>query len=160
MGTTVPPSSRRSALLALMGLASLMPALVARAAESVVAPVRRGAALRLNEEGYQHAVQLIAQGHIALDGRGDWGAHRPSAEAAGAFIGAHGYAAYGTWFLALNDAFAEDVRRRYAYPFGDFDAVRRSALLAARSRAREWGHAEVEAAAERLLALIEPNTTS
>ena len=78
----------------------------------------------------------------------------------GAFIDAHGYGAYGTWFLALNDAFAEDVRRRYAYPFGDFDAVRRSALLAARSRAREWGHAQVEAAAERLLALIETKAAS
>ena len=117
-------------------------------------PASSGAALKLNDAGYEHAVQLIAQGHVVLDKRDEWGVHRPTGAAQGAFIDQHGYGEYGGWFLGVNDAFDVDTRRRYEFPYGDFEVVRRSALLAARYRARQWGHAEVEAAAERLLSLM------
>jgi hypothetical protein len=141
-----------------MGLASALPALTAAAQPSDAAPTQHAAALKMKDAGYQHAVQLIAQGKIALDQRGDWRLHRPTAAREGAFIDQHGAAEFGTWFLAVNEAFGPQTLRRWAYPFGDFEVIRRSALIAAQSRAREWGHAEVQAAAERLLAMIAAKT--
>ena len=139
-----------------LGLLSLVvPALTAAGSESAEAPANRGAALKLNEAGYQHAVDLIGLGKVALDNRGDWGRRRPSAADQDAFIDRNGWAEYADWFLAANDAFGAQTRRHYGFPFGDFAVVRRSALVAAQYRARQWGHADVEAAAQRLLAMIE-----
>jgi hypothetical protein len=145
---------RRSVLL---GLAAFVPAPGAEALESGATP-RSGASLRLNDAGYQHAVQLIDAGKVALDKRGEWSVHRPTPAQEDAFIESHGYAEYGAWFLAVNDAFSGENRRHYAFPYGDFQMVHRSGLLAVQYRAREWGHADVLAAAERLLAMIEAST--
>jgi hypothetical protein len=140
--------------LGLVCLPGLDPA-QSEARESDPAPRARGAPLRLNDAAYQHAAELIAQGKIAFDKRGDWGVHRPTSAAEDTFIESHGYADYGSWFLAVNDAFGAENRRRYAFPYGDFAVIRRSALLAAQYRAREWGHGDILAAAGRLLAMIE-----
>jgi len=107
--------------------------------ESAKAPATRGAALKLNEAGYQHAVELIGQGKVALDSQGDWGRRRPSAGDQGGFIDRNGWAGYAKWFLAVNDASGARTRRHFGFQFGDFSVVRRSALLAAQYRAPQWG---------------------
>ena len=47
------------------------------------------------------------------------------------------------------------AKARYKFPFGNFQNIHRSALLAAKNRARQYGYGDIENAATRLLEMIE-----
>jgi hypothetical protein len=107
-------------------------------------------AVRLHNPGYAHAKRLIADGKVALDERDDWSEHQPSAAEENAFIEVHGYAAYGRWHLGVDDGRPADTKGRYKFPYGDFAAVHRCAVLAAESRAGQRKYADIETAAAHL----------
>ena len=112
-------------------------------------------AIKLSRTAYEHARQLIKAGHVVLDNRGDWVRHQPTAAEENEFIREHGYREYSHWHLAINDEVAQDEKGRYEFPYGDFRDVHRCGLLAAESRAGQYGHREVELAAARLLGMLE-----
>ncbi len=90
-----------------------------------------------------------------MDLRNAWSEHRPSAAAENDFIRQHGFEEYAKWHLGIDDSHGQNTKARYKFPFGDFKAIHRSALLAARSRARQYGYADIENAANRLLEMIQ-----
>jgi hypothetical protein len=47
-------------------------------------------AVRLNETGYDHALDLIAAGRYVIDDRDAWSEHQPSARQENDFIERHG----------------------------------------------------------------------
>ncbi len=104
-------------------------------------------AVKLHNPGYDRAKRLIAERKVALDDRGDWSEHQPSATDENAFIDAHGYAEYGRWHLAIDDERPPDTKGRYKFPYGDFSAVHRCAILAVESRAGQRKYTDVELAA-------------
>jgi hypothetical protein len=112
-------------------------------------------AVILNQSAYEHAQQLIKDGHRVLDGRGDWSQHQPSASDENEFISEHGFDAYARWHLGVNEEKNEDTKERYEFPYGDLTDVRRSAVLAAESRAGEYNHREIELAAAHLLGMLD-----
>jgi hypothetical protein len=108
-------------------------------------------AVKLNSTGFDYAQELIDEGKLVLDERDAWSEHQPSAEAENEFIRQHGWDEYGRWHLGIDDEQAEDTKRHYKFPHGDFARVHRCALLAAESRAGQYKYAEIERAAAYLL---------
>jgi len=115
----------------------------------------RGKDVTLNERSLLHAQELIGQGRVLMDLRNTWGERQPSAAEENEFIRQHGFAEYAKWHLGIDDRHAENTKARYKFPFGDFTNIHRSALLAARSRARQYGYSNIEDAVNRLLEMIE-----
>jgi hypothetical protein len=110
--------------------------------------------VKLNENAFAYAKELIAQGHLVADKRKAWGDHHPTAEDENEFIRAHGFAEYGKWHLGIDESHAEGTKARYKFPFGDFENIHRCALLAVRSRARQYGYPDIENAALQLTETI------
>jgi hypothetical protein len=111
-------------------------------------------AVKVNIGALEYAKELIKQGHIVADGRGAWSEHHPSAVAENEFIRLHGFGEYAKWHLGIDDRYAENTKRRYKFPYGDFKNVHRCGVLAARSRAGQHKYYEIENAADQLKAMI------
>jgi hypothetical protein len=111
--------------------------------------------LKLNESGLAFAKQLIREGRVVVDSKGAWSKHQPSTEEENRFIRVHGFDEYAKWHLGIDPRFAENTKQRYKFPYGDFQRVHRSALLAAQTRAAQFKYSDIEAAAISLRKMIE-----
>jgi len=111
-------------------------------------------AVRLNQDAFDYARELIKQGHVVADGRGAWSQHQPSAEEENEFIRLHGFGEYAKWHLGIDDAHGEKTKARYKFPYGDLKNVHRCALLALESRAAQYKHYGIENAALELREMI------
>jgi hypothetical protein len=111
--------------------------------------------MKLNRTAYEHAQDLIANGKIVLDERDDWSEHQPLAEEENRFIEEHGFREYAKWHLGIDEAHGEETKARYAFPYGDFEAVHRCAVLAAESRAGQYAHEDIKQAAAHLHGMLE-----
>jgi hypothetical protein len=107
------------------------------------------ASYTVNRRGVKKARALIDASHYVV--RSNWGDRQPSTEEQNRFLGSHGWDEYSEWHLALTDGAAPETKARYAFVFGDFRRLHRSALIACQFRAAEWDHKEIELAAHRLL---------
>jgi hypothetical protein len=110
--------------------------------------------VRLNQDAFDYARELVKQGHVIADGRGAWSQHQPSAEEENEFIRLHGFGEYAKWHLGIDDAHGEKTKARYKFPYGDLKNVHRCALLAVESRAAQYKHYNVENAALELREMI------
>ena len=106
--------------------------------------------IKVNADAFAFAKQLINEGHVIADGKGAWTAHRPSADEENEFIRLHSFGEYAKWHLGIDERYGANTKRRYKFPYGDFKNVHRCGLLAARSRARQYGYTEIENAAAAL----------
>src|SRR5438477_10581756 len=107
----------------------------------------RSKEVRLNEPSVLYAQELVEQGRVSMDLRNAWGEHQPSAEEGNEFIRQHGFAEYAKWHLGIDDRHSENTKAKYKFPFGDFKNIHRSALLAAKNRARQYSYGDIENAA-------------
>jgi hypothetical protein len=112
-------------------------------------------AIKLNRSAYEHAQRLINEGRVVLDERDDWSEHQPSAEDENRYLEEHGFAEYGKWFLGVDDEHPRDTKSHYKFPYGDFESVHRCGVLAAESRAGQYKHDDVKAAAAHLHGMLE-----
>jgi hypothetical protein len=111
--------------------------------------------LRLNVAAFDFARELINQGRFVADKKGAWSTDHPTRSQENDFVRDHGFGEFSKWHLAIDPRHGDDSKARYKFPYGDFRNVHRCGLLAVRSRAREYGHHEIEAAAVGLLKMIE-----
>ncbi|PRY61594.1 hypothetical protein BCF74_105153 [Knoellia remsis] len=107
------------------------------------------ASYSVNRKGVRRCRDLIAEGKVVLDS--DWGQVQPDADTQNAFLEEHDWEDYAAWHLGLTQGANDGTKARYAFVFGDFENVHRSALIACVYRASEWRHKKVELAAHRLL---------
>lgn len=112
-------------------------------------------AVKLYKRGFEHAQSLVKSGRAVRDNRDAWSEHQPSAEEENEFIRAHGMREYGKWHLGVDDEQPDDAKGRYKFPYGDFEAVHRCAVLAAESRAGQYKYADIESAAAHLHGMID-----
>ncbi len=110
--------------------------------------------VRLNDAALAYAKKLINEGHVVLDRKGAWAKGRPSTELENEFIRQHGFGEYAKWYLGVDERYAENTKRRYKFPYGDFRNVHRCGVLAVNARARQYAHADIENAAAQLLEII------
>jgi hypothetical protein len=107
------------------------------------------ASYTLNERAVAHARKLIDARQYVLES--DWGDVAPNAEAENAYLKSHSWDEYAAWHLGLTDGASDETKARYAFVYGDFRRVHRTALIACVYRASEWRHKAVELAAHDLL---------
>ena len=107
------------------------------------------ASYAVNAPGVEQARRLIDARQYVLDS--DWGDVQPRAADENAFLEKHTWDEYAAWHLGLTDGANDHTKARYAFVYGDFRRVHRSALIACVFRAAEWRHKAVELAAHDLL---------
>ncbi|TDU88536.1 hypothetical protein EV138_2082 [Kribbella voronezhensis] len=107
----------------------------------------------VNDAAVEHARKLIEARQYVLDS--DWGEVQPHADDQNAFLDKHSWAEYAAWHLGLTDGANDETKARYAFVFGDFRRIHRTALIASVYRASEWRHKKVELAAHDLLQLLD-----
>jgi len=107
------------------------------------------ASYTLNERAVAHARKLIDARQYVLDS--DWGDVTRNAAAENAFLKSHSWDEYAAWHLGLTDGATDETKSRYAFVYGDFRRVHRTALIACVYRASEWRHKAIELAAHDLL---------
>jgi hypothetical protein len=110
--------------------------------------------VKLNENAFAFAKELITQGRAVVDKKNSWRDHHPMAEAENEFIRVHGFAEYRKWYLGIDETHAEDTKARYKFPFGDLRNLHRCGLLAVKSRAHQFGYDDIEKAAIRLIEIV------
>ena len=103
----------------------------------------------VNDAAVARCRALIDRKQYVLDS--DWGQVQPDAEAQNAYLDRHSWDDYAAWHLGLTQGANDETKARYAFVFGDFRRVHRSALIACVYRASEWRHKKVELAAHDLL---------
>ncbi len=107
------------------------------------------ASYSVNENAVAHARRLIDARQYVL--RSTWGDVQPTADDENAYLEKHSWDEYAEWHLGLTKGATDHTKARYAFVFGDFGRVHRSALIACVYRAAEWRHKAVELAAHDLL---------
>jgi len=112
-------------------------------------------AVSLNPKAFEYAKTLIKEGKVDRDTA--WSKGQPSTEEQDTFLGSHSYDEYSKWFLGINTDKSEDTKGRYEFPIGDFKKIYREGVIAAKQRAGQYHHAEIEDAAGRLLKMIDEN---
>ena len=112
-------------------------------------------AVKLEKKALQHAKKLIQRREFVADERDAWSEHQPSTLEENELIRQHGFDEYAKWHLGADTAEPKDAKRRYKFPYGDFEKVHRCGLLSAESRAGQYSHYDIEAAAAHLHTLID-----
>jgi hypothetical protein len=107
----------------------------------------------VNRAGVERCRRLIESRQYVLDS--DWGRSQPKAAEENAFLEQHDWDDYASWHLGLTEGATDGTKARYAFVYGDFRRVHRTALIACVYRASEWRHKEVELAAHDLLQLLD-----
>jgi hypothetical protein len=107
------------------------------------------ASYTLNEHAVARARELIDARQYVLDS--DWGDVQPNADDENRFLRTHSWDEYAAWHLGFTDGATDETKARYAFVFGDFRRIHRSAIIACQFRAAEWRHKAVELAAHELL---------
>ena len=114
------------------------------------------ASYEVNKQAVAKARQLIDARQYVLDS--EWGDVQPRAEEENAYLENHSWDEYAEWHLGLTDGANDDTKARYAFVFGDFRRIHRTALIACVYRASEWRHEAVELAAHDLLQYLDSKT--
>jgi hypothetical protein len=141
----IPPNKARFGLIVVIVLLGT----IFRLASAEEKPVR------LNPAALAFAQQLIEDGRVISDQKGNWRRDQPSTSRNNEFIRAHGLEEYAKWHLGIDRRHRSGSKAHYKFPFGDFNTAHRCGLLAVKARAHEYGYVEIEAAATQLLAMIE-----
>lgn len=89
----------------------------------------------------------------------DWSEHQPTPQQENDFIEKHGFSEYACWYLGADETHDNDSKDRYKFPYGDFEKVHRSGVLAAESRAGQYKYLDIERAAPHLHGMIEASLT-
>jgi hypothetical protein len=110
----------------------------------------------VNDSAVTRARELIEARQYVLDS--DWGDVQPNADAENAFLKSHSWDEYAAWHLGLTEGAEDETKARYAFVYGDFRRVHRTALIACVYRAAEWRHKQVELAAHDLLQMLDENS--
>jgi hypothetical protein len=105
--------------------------------------------MKLNPIALEKAKTLLDEGKFRIST--PWKQVQPSAQAQSAYLEQHGLVAYQQWYLAINPDAPEGSPERYQLPFGDFNSLHRSGLVAARQRAEQSQSEDIQTAVDDLL---------
>ncbi|MGY2129828.1 hypothetical protein [Blastococcus sp. SYSU DS0617] len=103
----------------------------------------------LNQAAVRHARDLIDAG--TFDDSSDWSDAAPSTDDGNRVIEEKGWDAFAAWHLAVDPDANEETKKRYAFPYGNFDRVVRAALIHGKQRASQNDHDEIGQAMDGLL---------
>jgi len=111
-------------------------------------------AFKLNKAGCEHAAAMIRQGLEVEHETGNWNEVRPTSDEEARYLDTHDIEEYGLWFLGINTDIEANSKEHYVYPYGDFNVVQKSGLIAAEQQAKKDHSDEIANAARTLLELL------
>ena len=111
--------------------------------------------VKLNKVAFAYAKELVNQGKLVWDERDAWSEHQPSAQQENDFIRSHGIHEYAKWHLGIDDEQDEQTKKKYKFPYGDFEKVHRCGVIAAESRAGQRKYEDIESACAHLHGMLE-----
>ncbi|GAA4468752.1 hypothetical protein [Novipirellula rosea] len=106
-----------------------------------------------NPAAKKKASALIKSHQYVVDS--EWGDAQPNSDDENEYLEAHGWDEYSQWFMAIDPDANEQTKGRLHFPYGDFRRLHRSGLIAAKQRAAQNGHDEIESLADELLEAFE-----
>jgi hypothetical protein len=109
--------------------------------------------MKVNHQALYRAKDLIQKGKFVADS--DWSEAQASSDDENTFLAHHDWVEYGEWFLATDSNESAETKGHYKFPYGDFERVHRSAVIAAKQRASQYDYDNVRDAADTLLTLID-----
>lgn len=109
--------------------------------------------MKLNQAAFEQAKSIIKKGEVVKDS--DWSEAQPSPDSENDFLDDVSWEEYGNWFLGLDPDAKENTKGHYGFPYGDFESVHRSALIAAKQRAAQYDYTEIENAVDQLIVKID-----
>jgi hypothetical protein len=109
--------------------------------------------MKINPVAVEKAKTLIDEGKFRINT--PWRQVRPSADAEDKYLRQHGTEEYAQWYLALDTDAPEGSKTRYQYPIGDFNALHRSGLVAAKDQAAKYHQHDIEEAADDILFIFD-----
>lgn len=110
----------------------------------------------LNKKAFEFAKQLIHERKFSDNrGRADEKKAKPTSVQEDEFIKTNGWNKFELWYLGAHYDRPENKRERYEFPFGDFQLIHRSDLLAIQKRAHEHNYDDIANAAKQLVDLID-----
>ncbi|HTD20255.1 MAG TPA: hypothetical protein VK667_12070 [Ktedonobacteraceae bacterium] len=112
-------------------------------------------AVKLNNQAFEHAQSLVEQGKFVFDEKDMWSEHQPSAQDENEYIREYGFGEYRKWYLGIDTEEDEDNKKRYKFPYSDFEKVHRCGVLAAENRAGQYKYYDIERAAAHLHGMID-----
>jgi hypothetical protein len=115
------------------------------------------ASYSVNARAVARAKRMIDARQYVLDS--DWGEVQPGAEDEDLFLANRSWDDYANWHLGLTVGAGDETKARYAFVYGDFRRVHRTALIACEYRAAEWRHKAIELAAHDLLQRLDKRST-
>ncbi len=112
-------------------------------------------AIELNEPALRQARALVREGKVVRDERDDWSEAAPTPDEENGFIESDGWTEYAHWHLGVDKSENRETKQAWSFPIGDFRRVHRSGVIAAESRAGQFGHDDIRDACKALLELID-----
>ena len=112
-------------------------------------------AILLHNAGCEHADNMIKQRVEVEHFSNNWEEAQPTVDDELNYLQSHTLDEYGLWYLGIDTDVPSNNRSKFVYPFGDFNVVQKSALIAAEALARKNHHYEIAEAAQALLQKIE-----
>lgn len=116
--------------------------------------------VQLHKEAFAYAKQLIKNGKVERDEKDQWSKDQPTTDQENTFLQNHDMQQYELWFLGINTEGSAGSKERYEFPYGDFSKVHRGGVIAAKVRAGQYHHKDIENAANELLAMIDTGKNS
>lgn len=110
--------------------------------------------LEFNQDAFEYAKNLIVTGKVNCEER-NWSINQPTPASEDIYLTDHTLAEYSRWFLATKADVPDNEKEHYEFPIGNFDEIYRSGIVAAKQRAAQFKHRDIEEAASKLLDLID-----
>lgn len=109
--------------------------------------------MKLNQKAFDQAKRLIKKAKV--EKKTNWTEVQPSTEVENEFLEKEGWDQYASWYLGIDESIEEKSKAHFDFPYGDYESVHRSALIAAKQQASQYDYTEIENAVNHLLIQID-----
>lgn len=109
--------------------------------------------MQLNKPAYEKAKHLIKAHHYVKDS--DWSEAQPDPDRENEIIEDKGWDEFSQWYLGVYESESKETKQRYGFPYGDFQRLHYSGLIAIKQRAAQNDYPDIVEAADELLELYD-----
>lgn len=109
--------------------------------------------IKLNRKALEHAHRLLDEDRYMINTV--WGTNAPTPEQETQYSEKYGWDAYSDWYLGIDMDEPTDSKAHYKFPYGNFQKLHRSGVIAAQQRAAQSHHDDIVEGADELLDLLD-----
>ena len=110
-------------------------------------------AVQLNQQALEHARRLLDDDQYMINTV--WRTSAPTPEQERRFAESHGWDDYSKWYLGVDPDAPVDSIERYKFPYGNFQKLHRSGVIAAKQRAAQNQYDDIVEGTDVLLDLLD-----